>query len=90
MLVLWWFAGGAVGVLNALILRWTVDHLRPGAPSRIAVYVLGGAVLRLGLVVSLLIAALQRGIAPALLAFVGLWLARWGSVYWFHLRAEGT
>jgi hypothetical protein len=29
-----------------------------------------------------LIAALQRGIVPGLLAFAGLWLARWGMVYW--------
>jgi hypothetical protein len=88
MLMLWLFAGGAVGVLNALVLRWTVDRLRPGASPRIAVYVLGCAVLRLGLAISLLIAALQRGIAPALLAIVGLWLARWGTICWLHLRLQ--
>ena len=74
----WLFTGGVVGVLNGLTLWWTVARLRPGAPSLAVAWALGGAILRWGLAVGLLISALQRGIVPGLLAFAGLWLARWG------------
>jgi len=77
----WLFAGGAVGVLNALTLRWAVGRLRPAASRHVVLWVAGSALLRWGLVAGVLIAALQRGIVPGLLAFVGLWLARW-SIAW--------
>ena len=79
----WLFTGGAVGVLNGLSLLWTVARLRPDAPRRAVTWALGGAMLRWSLAAVLLISALQRGIAPALLAFAGLWLARWGMACWF-------
>jgi hypothetical protein len=82
----WLIAGGAIGVLNGLGLRWTVARLRPEAPGRAVAWALGGAMLRWGLAASLLIAALRHGVVPALLAFAGLWLARWGIVYGFNLR----
>jgi hypothetical protein len=44
--------------------------------------------LRWGFAASLLITALQRGIVPGLLAFAGLWLARWGLVCWLALGQE--
>ena len=81
MIALWLFAGLAVGALNGLTLRNSVARLRPGVPGRAVAWILGGALLRLGLAASLLIVALQRGILPGLLAFAGLWLARWGTVY---------
>jgi hypothetical protein len=48
--------------------------------------VLSGAILRWSLVAALLTFALQRGIGPALLAFAGLWLSRWGTVIWFNAQ----
>lgn len=86
MTVLWLLAGGAVGAVNGLTRWWTVGRLRPGAPSHALSLVLGGALLRWALVAALLALALQRGIGPALLAFVGLWLSRWGTVIWFNAQ----
>ena len=81
MITLWLFAGGAVGTLNALTLWRSVARLRSDVSGRAVAWVLAGALLRLGLAASLLIVALQRGILPGLLAFAGLWLARWGTVW---------
>jgi hypothetical protein len=87
----WWlFTGGAVGVLNGLTLWWTVARLRPGAPRRAVAWALGGVMLRWGLAASLLITALQRGIVPGLLAFAGLWLARWGMACWLTLGQKSS
>lgn len=86
----WLFTGGAVGVLNGLTLWWTVAHLRPDAPGRAVAWTLGGAMLRWGLAAGLLITALQRGIGPGLLAFAGLWLARWGQACWLALGQESS
>jgi hypothetical protein len=83
----WLFTGGAIGVLSGLTLWWTVARLRPDASSYVVVLVLGGMILRWSLSAGLLVAALQHGIVPGLLAFAGLLLARWGMVYWFNLHA---
>jgi len=80
MVTLWLFAGGAVGALNGLTLWWTVGRLRPDVSGRAVAWILGGALLRWGLIAGLLVAALQRGVLPGILAFAGLWLARWGMV----------
>jgi len=86
--VLWLFTGGSIGVLNGLSLRWTVARLRPDTPRQAVAWTLGGGMLRWGLAAGLLVAALQRGILPALLAFAGLWLARWGTICSAHLSAR--
>jgi len=78
----WLFAGGVIGVLNTLTLWWTVARLHPDAPRSAVNLVLGGAILRWSFAAGLLIAALQRGIVPALLAFAGMWLTRWGLACW--------
>ena len=88
MVVLWLFAGGAVGALNGLTLWWTVARLQPSARGHGVAWVLGSTLLRWGLAAGLLIAALQYGILPALLAFAGLWLARWGTICSAHLSAR--
>ncbi|MEA3345876.1 MAG: hypothetical protein U9Q78_06500 [Chloroflexota bacterium] len=82
MAAFWLLIGLAIGLLNMLTLCWTVARLDPGAPSTAVALVLAGAILRWGLAAGLLIAALQRGIGPGLLAFAGLWLARSGVVWW--------
>ena len=86
--VLWLFTGGSIGVLNGLSLRWTAARLRPDAPGQAVAWALGGAILRWSLAAGLLMAALQRGVVPGLLAFAGLWLARWGIVCWLNLRVR--
>jgi len=82
MMALWLCAGGIIGVLSGLSLRWTVGFLRPGTTGRAVILTMAGAILRWGLAAGLLFLALQRGVVPALLAFAGQWLARWGVVYW--------
>ncbi|HEY66966.1 MAG TPA: hypothetical protein G4N97_01680 [Thermoflexia bacterium] len=77
MIALWLFVGGAVGVLNMLTLWHSVIRLRRGSPRRTVAWMLVGGLLRWGLTVGLLVAALQCGIVPCLLAFIGLWLVRW-------------
>ena len=88
MLALWLLAGGAIGTLNGLAMNWAVARLRPARPGRAVFCTVGGAILRWSLAAGLLIGALQRGIAPALSAFAGLWLARWCTVYRFSSRAS--
>ena len=85
---LWLFTGGSIGVLNGLSLRWTVARLHPDAPGQAVAWALGGAMLRWSLAAGLLMTALQRGVVPGLLAFAGLWLARWGIVCWLNLRVR--
>jgi hypothetical protein len=79
--MLWFATGLAIGTLNGLTLRWTVGRLRPDTPPAGIPLIALGFLLRLALSAGLLIIALQRGIAPGLLAFVGLWLSRWITVY---------
>ena len=86
----WLFAGAATGVLNGLTLWWTVARLQPDAPRRALAWALGGAMLRWGLAVGLLITALQRGIVPGLVAFAGLWLTRWGMACWLALGQKSS
>jgi hypothetical protein len=79
--MIWFIIGIAIGVLNGLTLRWTVGRLRPETSLTGVPLVMLGFPLRLGLVAALLLVALQSGIAPCLLSFTGLWLARWLVVY---------
>ena len=55
MVVLWLFAGGAVGALSGLTLWRTVARLQPSAPGHAVAWVLGGTLLRWGLAAGLLI-----------------------------------
>jgi hypothetical protein len=87
MTLTWLFAGAAVGVLNGLTLRWTVARLRPDMVLRSVALVVGGMFLRWGLAAVLLVAALlpdavSGSSVPGLLAFAGLWLSRWGIIWW--------
>ncbi len=78
--MIWLLLGGVVGAVHGWSLRWTVSRLYPGAPLRSLGLVLGGAALRWGLVVLLLIVALQEGSGAGLLAFAGQWLAQRGTI----------
>ena len=82
MIALWLLAGGLVGIANGLTRWWTVSRLRREMRLSPLALVWGVLILRLALVAALLILGLRRGIIPGLLAFAGLWLARWGTVIW--------
>jgi hypothetical protein len=84
MAVLWLLAGGAAGTLNGLSLRWTVARLHPTASIRAVASILVGAALRWLLSTSVLLGALHHDVTSALLAFTGLYLARWTTVVWYH------
>ena len=86
MTLVWLLVGGAIGFLEAVTMWWTVARLRPGAPQRVVIWVVGGIVVRWGLDAGLLAVALQQGIVPGLLAFAGLWLSRRGVVFWVSVR----
>jgi hypothetical protein len=92
----WLLLGGAVGALNGLTLRWTVNRLRPEAALAGVPLMMAGFLLRLVLAAALLVLASRRGVAPGLLACTGLWLARWGVIWWvarsggqLSVKAEG-
>jgi hypothetical protein len=88
MILSWCLAGVTVGAFNGWTAWQTVDRLRPGTSQRIVMLVLGGASLRWALAAGLLAAALQHGVTSGLLAFSGLWLARWGTVGWASVCAR--
>jgi hypothetical protein len=79
--MLWLLAGLTIGTLNGLTLRWTVNRLRPDAALTSVPLVVLGFLMRLGFAAGLLVIALQRDIGLGLLAFAGLWLARWVTIY---------
>lgn len=82
MALLCLLAGGAIGVLSGLSLRWTAVRFSADAPLSAVALMVGGAFLRWGLAAVLLAIGLRSGIAPGLAAFAGLWLARWAVVWW--------
>ena len=84
---MWVLAGMAVGLLNGLFLCWTVARVRPHAAGNV-VSLLGGFLMRLGLAGGLLLLAIRSGVGAALLAFAGLWLARWVVIWWANRFGE--
>ncbi|MGD2145975.1 MAG: hypothetical protein PVH41_04720 [Anaerolineae bacterium] len=82
MKALWLLAGGIVGTANTLTRWWTVSRLRSGMRVNPLSLAWGGFILRLALVTGLLSLGLSRGALPGLLAFAGLWLARWTTTIW--------
>ena len=85
-MTLWLVLGALVGLLNAAFRWWTVSHIGADLPERALLITVGGIVVRLSLVASLLTLALSRGIVPGLLSFGGLWMARWATVLWIDAR----
>jgi len=81
----WLMLGWLVGWLSIAFQVWSVN--RVGARSSAAgalMWLLGGMVLRLGGIVVLFGLALQRGFTIGLMAFGGLWLARWIALFCIH------
>jgi hypothetical protein len=75
--MIWLSSGILVGIAGGLTLRWTVHQLHPDTSLIGVPLMAAGVLLRLGLATALLVFAAQQGMASGLLAFVGLWLARW-------------
>jgi hypothetical protein len=88
MSVVWLLVGAALGVVNGLILQQTVDRLSPETSANAVLGIMGGTAVRWGLIAGLLIVALHQGAVAGLLAFAGLWLSRWATVIWWHVRRE--
>lgn len=78
--MMWLLIGIATGILNGLMLRWTVGRLRPETSLVGVPLVAFGFLLRMGLATALLVLASQRGMTTCLLSFAGLWLARWATI----------
>jgi hypothetical protein len=87
MNALFFFAGLIVGAVMLFTQLWTVNHMRPEALASAAAWMLVGVLGRLALVAVLLVAALQRGIVPGLLAGAGLLVSRWAILAWLE-RAD--
>jgi hypothetical protein len=87
---LWLCAGLAVGVLNAASIAGTIGRMRPGgekSPPPPFFLIASGFTLRLALAALVLIGGLRQSAAAGLLAFAGIWLARWLMVWWW-LKAK--
>lgn len=84
MSLVWLFAGVLVGLLNALAMSAAVARLSPAAPTQGLFWIAGGMVARWVVIAVFLAAALQQGAGTGLLAFAGLWLARWAAVGWWY------
>ena len=87
----WFIAGALVGLLNALAMSVAVRRLAPSAPARSLFELMGGTAVRWVCIAVLLAVALRQGSASGLLAFAGLWLARWTAIAWWSgNRDEGA
>lgn len=83
MNLVWLFAGMLVGLLNALTISATVTRLTSAAAVQSLCRITSGMALRWILTAVLLAAALRHGAGAGLLAFAGLWLARWATIMWW-------
>ena len=92
MIFLWFMAGILTGIFSGLTQQWTVNQLHVNSTKKVTLLLIGGFFVRIALAGIVLFAAVQQGIIPALLAFAGLWFARWGlSLYWHKTQVySGT
>ena len=90
MMTLWLLFGGTVGVLNALLLWRSVARLGLGPLPFALTRMLLAGLLRWGLVAGALVIALRHGAGPGLLAFLGLMVAHWTTVYLTAKTALGN
>jgi len=80
--MLWLLGGILVGFINAVLTVRTVTKVRPEVNYSMSAVVLRGLFSRLGLAAAIMLVAINRGIGAGLMAFAGLWLARWFFVRW--------
>ena len=84
MSLVWLFGGVLVGLLNALAMSVAVRRLTPAASAKGLHWITGGMAARWVFTAAFLVAALRQGAGAGLLAFAGLWLARWAAVGWWY------
>lgn len=84
--LLWLILGIVVGTLSGIMQWWSVSRLAPNATVMTANGIVLGAFARWTVVAVLFIAALRMGAVPALLAFAGLFVAKWLIIVWYGLR----
>lgn len=82
---IWFLAGGAVAIINAVTRQRAVASIPAATRAHAIVLVVVGIFLRLGLIAGLLGLALERGLVSGLLAFGGLWITRGLIVVCFGL-----
>jgi len=78
----WLGIGMYAGLLSNLTLLWTGLAIRPAAPWRALFWVAVGAYGRWVYVAALIVIALQRDILFALMGMIGLFLSRWGFIWY--------
>ena len=84
---LWLFAGMAVGLVNVLFLKVTLDRVDPQRGDKTWLWLGIGMVLRLALVLGVILLAVRQGFTQALFAFMGFWLIRWPLLFWLNKRS---
>jgi hypothetical protein len=86
--VAWFFAGGAVELLNYVTRHWSVGRLGLEAQGRFLFGLLAGFVLRLGVTSVILLLAFRHSFVSGLAALMGYWICRWVVLLWLHRRVS--
>ena len=84
MVLLWFLAGGAVEVCNALLRKWTVSKLRASTPRRIFVLFWGAALVRVLAAALVLFFAFKYSFLSGWFALAGYWVCRWLMLTWIN------
>jgi hypothetical protein len=85
--VSWLGIGIYAGLLSNLTLLWTGFVIRPTAPRWALFWVTLGAYGRWAYVAALIVVALQQDIRFALMSVIGLFLSRWGFIWYLESYA---
>ncbi|HOU14948.1 MAG TPA: hypothetical protein PKZ84_17710 [Anaerolineae bacterium] len=83
---LWLLVGALAGWLNVASIAGLVARLRPGGDVWAVSALAGGFAVRLGLAALVLSIALRQDALAGLLAFAGMWLARWVVLFWTRTK----
>jgi hypothetical protein len=81
VVILWFLAGVAVEVVNALSRKWTVERLGQRA---LMGWVAGGYILRLAMTSAVLVLAFQHRPISGVAALLGYICSRWAAMFWMH------
>ena len=80
-MMVWLLIGFLAGLVNIFSIVRDVARLNPATRHRALRITTSGFLFRLALSAVVLTLALRSSAASGLLAFLGLWLARWVAVY---------
>lgn len=84
----WLFAGMAVGVINILFLKASVERFGAWAGDSGWLWFGLGMAARLALVIGIMLLAVHQGFYKVLFVFMGFTLVRWPLLYWLNKRAK--